>query len=43
MGSVPAGEMEGIAVSSINGNPGVVYIYHGNPKGEANNLIHRSS
>lgn len=40
--SSPAGEMEGIAVSSINGNPGVVYIYHGNPKGEANNLIHRS-
>ena len=27
---------------SITGNPGIVYIYHGNKKGEANNLIDRN-
>lgn len=38
----PSGEMYGIASFSITGNPGVVYIYHGNKKGEANNLIDRN-
>ena len=38
----PAGEMEGTAVYSRNGRPGVVYLYHGNKKGEANNLIDRN-
>ena len=38
----PAGEMKGTAVYSITGNPGIVYIYHGNKKGEANNLIDRN-
>lgn len=37
----PAGEMEGIAAYNINGKPGMVNIYHGNKKGEANNLIDR--
>lgn len=38
----PSGEMEGIVSYSITGNPGVVYIYHGNKAGEANNLIDRN-
>lgn len=38
----PAGEMEGTAIYSRNGRPGVVYLYHGNKKGEANNLIDRN-
>ncbi|XCP86693.1 molybdopterin-dependent oxidoreductase [Roseburia hominis] len=35
----PAGKMEGTAAYNISGNPGVVYIYHGNAKGDANELI----
>lgn len=38
----PAGEMEGTASWSITGNPGIVYIYHGNKKGDANHLIDRT-
>lgn len=40
--SSPAGSMMGIATVSNNGSTGVVYIYHGNKKGEANNLIDRN-
>lgn len=40
--SSPAGKMEGVVSYSITGNPGVVYIYHGNKNGEANNLIDRN-
>ena len=35
----PSGEMVGIAAYTIAGKPGVVNIYHGNPKGDANELI----
>ena len=35
----PAGSMCGTAVLCSNGRPGVIHIYHGNPKGEANDLI----
>lgn len=35
----PSGEMDGIAAYTIAGKPGVVNIYHGNPKGDANELI----
>lgn len=35
----PSGEITGTAVYNVQGNPGVVYIYHGNPKGDANELI----
>lgn len=40
--SSPAGSMEGILTFNINGKPGEVYIYHGNKKGEANELIDRN-
>ena len=35
----PAGQVEGTAAYNISGKPGVVYIYHGNAKGDANELI----
>ena len=35
----PSGEMVGTAAYTIAGKPGVVNIYHGNPKGDANELI----
>ncbi|MFR9065216.1 MAG: molybdopterin dinucleotide binding domain-containing protein [[Clostridium] scindens] len=35
----PAGEAEGIAAYDIAGQPGIVYIYHGSSKGDANELI----
>lgn len=38
----PAGSMQGIAVCSLIGLPGTVYVYHGNKKGDANELIDRN-
>lgn len=35
----PVGEMQGIVVLSKNNYPGIVHVYHGNAKGEANDLI----
>lgn len=35
----PSGEITGTAAYNVQGKPGVVYIYHGNPKGDANELI----
>lgn len=35
----PVGEMKGILVLSKNNYPGIVHVYHGNAKGEANELI----
>ena len=35
----PSGRITGTAVYNVQGNPGVVYIYHGNSKGDANELI----
>ena len=35
----PAGEMTGAAAYHVGGKPGVVYIYHGSPHGDANELI----
>ena len=35
----PGGKMDGIAAAVRNNLPGVVHIYHGNKKGEANELI----
>lgn len=35
----PSGQITGTAVYNVQGNPGVVYIYHGNSKGDANELI----
>lgn len=35
----PGGSMEGIAAAVRNNLPGMVHIYHGNKKGEANELI----
>lgn len=35
----PSGEMTGTAAYNIQGKPGVVYIYHGNSRGDANELI----
>lgn len=37
----PSGEITGTAAYNVQGKPGVVYIYHGNPKGDANELIGR--
>lgn len=35
----PAGKMTGTAAYHVGGKPGVVYIYHGSPHGDANELI----
>ena len=35
----PAGQIEGTALYNISGKPGVVYVYHGCAKGDANELI----
>ena len=35
----PAGELTGTAVWHVGGRPGVVYVYHGSPNGDANELI----
>lgn len=35
----PSGEIEGTAFYNVQGKPGVVYIYHGCAKGDANELI----
>lgn len=35
----PAGEITGIAMYNVMGEPGIVYIYHGSSKGDANELI----
>ena len=37
----PAGSVTGIAAYNNQGKPGVVYIYHGSPNGDANELIHK--
>lgn len=37
----PAGAVTGIAAHNISGRCGTVYMYHGNAKGEANDLIHK--
>lgn len=37
--SSPGGSMEGVAAAVQNNLPGTVHIYHGNKKGEANELI----
>ena len=34
-----AGELTGTAVWHVGGRPGVVYVYHGSPNGDANELI----
>jgi anaerobic selenocysteine-containing dehydrogenase len=35
----PEGEIVGIGSCNVTGKPGIVYIYHGNSKGDANELI----
>lgn len=35
----PSGEITGIAAYNVMGEPGIVYIYHGSSKGDANELI----
>ncbi len=35
----PSGEIKGTAAYNVQGKPGVVYIYHGSAKGDANELI----
>lgn len=35
----PAGAVTGMAACNINGDPGVVYMYHGDGRGDANELI----
>lgn len=37
----PAGEIQGTIACNIQGQPGIVYIYHGNAQGDANELIGR--
>lgn len=37
--SSPSGELTGIAAYHVGGKPGVVYVYHGSSKGDANELI----
>lgn len=38
----PVGAVTGIAVYNISGRPGTVFMYHGNAKGEANELIDKN-
>lgn len=35
----PSGEITGIAMYNVMGRPGIIYIYHGSSKGDANELI----
>ena len=40
--SSPVGSICGIAAVYLNSQPGIVHVYHGNAKGEANDLIDRN-
>ena len=40
--SSPVGSICGIAAVYLNSQPGIVHVYHGNAKGEANDLIDKN-